>query len=69
MIVKLKLVNGNTQMFETADYVVNPIKIMHPDILSVKVYSNDRKILFTVKRKFQLFYKKFIYKPVENKPE
>ena len=62
--VKVKLVNGSVEIFETNSYVVSPIKDMHPDILDVKVYI-DTKLTKHVHRKLQWFYKKFLYKPIQ----
>lgn len=68
--VKVKLVDGNTDIFTTEKYMVSSIKEMHPAILDVQVYA-DRKRLIHRRRYFQWFYKKFLYKPVQQelKPE
>lgn len=68
--VKVKLVDGNTDIFTTDKYMIAPIKQMHPAILDVKVYA-DRKLMIHKRRAFQWFYKKFQYKPVQQelKPE
>lgn len=60
--VKVKLVNGNVEIFKTESYVVSKVKDMHSAILDVKVYA-DRKRLIHRKRHFQWFYKKFLYRP------
>ena len=67
IVVKLKLVNGNTEIFSTENYVVCPVKNMHPDILDAKVYVGTKKIKHT-RRRFQWFYKKYLYKPVPTPP-
>lgn len=71
IIVKLKLVNGNIEMFETENYVVSKVKEMHPDILDVKVYNASGKLIAHRRRWRQRFYKKYLYKPVsvELKPD
>lgn len=71
IIVKLKLVNGNIEMFETENYVVSKVKEMHPDILDVKVYTTSGKLIAHRRRWRQRFYKKYLYKPVsvELKPD
>jgi hypothetical protein len=60
--VKVKLIDGNIDIFTTDKYMVAPIRQMHPAILDVKVYA-DRKLLIHKRRPFQWFYKKFLYKP------
>ncbi len=66
--VKVKLVDGNTDIFTTDRYTVSTIKQMHPAILDVKVYSG-RKLLIHKRRHFQWFYKKFQYIPVQEELE
>lgn len=61
MTVKAKLVNGNIETFDTPNYVLGPAKEMHPDIISVKVYSGS-KLIASRSRLFPAIYKKFIYK-------
>lgn len=63
IVVKLKYVDGKENIFTTENYSVGPVKIMFPSILDVKVYV-DGKVIKHVSRKFQWFYKKFVYKPV-----
>lgn len=62
LVVKLKLVDGNVQIFSTENFVVTPVKDMMPEILDVKVYSEGKVIQHT-KRKHQWYYKKYVYKP------
>lgn len=68
--VKLKTVHGTIENFTTDKYMVSPVKDMHPDILDVKVYAGSKCIIHK-KRHFQVIYKKFIYKPIQQelKPE
>lgn len=68
--VKVKLVHGNIEVFETESYNLSPVKQMHPGILEVWVYAEGKKLAH-IKRHFQKFYKKFLYKPVQEelKPE
>lgn len=67
--VKVKTVNKITEIFETEKYLICSKKEMHPDILSVDVFTNGKKICHT-ERHFKWFYEKFIYKPLpENKNE
>lgn len=63
MTVVLKTVRGVTEIFDTQSYMVAKKKDMHPDILDVKVYAGG-KCVKRVKRRFQAFYKKFLYKPL-----
>ena len=62
LIVKLKMVNGQTEIFHTEGYIVSPVKEMMPEILEVKVYIGN-KVIKRCRRKFQWFYKKYLYKP------
>lgn len=61
--VKLKTIHKTTEVFETEKYIMCCTKEMHPDILSVDIYENGKKICH-LKRYFQWFYKKFLYKPL-----
>lgn len=63
VVVKLKLVNGNTEILSAENYVVSSVKDMHPDILDVKVYVGT-KVIKHSRRYFQWFYKKYLYKPL-----
>ena len=63
VVVKLKLVNGNTEVFLTEKFSMCSAKEMHPDILDAKIYA-DGKLIARKKRLFQWVYKKFFYKPL-----
>ena len=67
---KVKLVDGSVDIFNTEKYILSPVKLMHPDILEVWIFTDGKKIAH-VKRHFQKFYKTFLYKPVQQelKPE
>lgn len=71
MIVKIKRVDGCTEMFETSSFTVCKAKEMHPAILKVKVWSDSGLLLKFWRRPFPHFYSKFMYKPesVELKSE
>lgn len=64
MVVKVKTVTGTVEIFETDKYAVSTKKELHPAILESIVYMNNGKKLKKIKRYFQWFYKKFLYKPV-----
>ena len=64
MFVKLALVNGNTEMFETNSFVCAPMKDLNPDILKCEVFDTSGKRRFVSERFFKSFYKKYLYKPV-----
>lgn len=68
MFVKLTLVNGNTEMFETAQFVAAPKSEMNLDILKCEVFDNSGKRRFVSERHFKWFYKKYVYKPQPKKP-
>jgi hypothetical protein len=63
VVVKLKLVNGNTDVFLEEKFSLCPVKEMHPDILEAKIYA-DGRLIASKKRLFQWVYKKFFYKPL-----
>lgn len=62
--VKVKTVKNAFEVFNTESYIVGPKKGLHPDILDVKVYAGSRCVIH-MKRHFQWFYKKYLYKPVQ----
>lgn len=64
MTVKIKNIDGNIETFETENYLIGSKKEMHPAILDVKVYTGGRLIVHR-RRHFQKFYKKYLYKPVQ----
>ena len=64
MTVKLKLVDGSTEIFTTDKYRVSTIEEMHPDILDVKVYADSGRRLMHLKRRNQKHYIKYEYKPL-----
>lgn len=64
VIVKVKTVHDTTEVFQTESYIIGPIKDFHPDLLDVRVYAGSRCVKH-VRRRFQWFYKKFLYKPVQ----
>lgn len=63
MTVKIKRVDGNTEIFTAENYIIGQKKFLHPAILEVRVYAGSRMIA-RQKRHFQKIYKKFFYKPV-----
>ena len=67
MTIRLELVNGSTEMFETDKYVVSSIKDLHPDILKAEVYSDFGKKIASIKRPHQKRYIKYEYKPLPEK--
>ena len=64
MRVKVILVDGTVQYFETPNYALSPVKTMHPDILEVKVYTNHGRLLARRRRKNWKHYIKYEYKPL-----
>lgn len=68
--VKVKTVRDTVEVFNTESYVIVKKKDLHPDLLEVTVYAGSRKV-YHMRRWFQKFYKKFLYKPVQQvlKPE
>ena len=69
MTVKLDLINGSTELFETNNFICARKSEMNPDILKVQVYDNSGHRLQKTERHFKWFYKKFLYKPVEQMSE
>jgi hypothetical protein len=62
--VKVKTVKNTIEVFNTESYIISEKKDLHPDLLDVKVYVGSRMVCH-IKRHFQWFYKKFLYKPVQ----
>ena len=65
MIVKLKLINGNIEVFNTDKYVFSTLKELHPDICDATIYSDTGRKIHSIKRPFQFIYKHFLYKPLK----
>lgn len=65
--VKIKTVHKTVEVFVTDKYLISSKKDMHPDILSVDVYSEGKKICH-ISRHFKWFYKKYLYKPLPEEP-
>lgn len=70
MTGKVKLVDGSTEFFETANYVVSTPDKMHPAILEMTLYNSNGKKIAHWKRPHLKRYVKYEYKPeqVELKP-
>lgn len=62
--VKVKTVKNTIEVFSTESYIIGEKKDLHPNLLDVKVYVGSRMV-YHVKRHFQWFYKKFLYKPIQ----
>lgn len=60
MIVKVKLANGNTEVFETQNYVIGSDKDFHPMIMQIEIYDSGKRIAVR-RRKFGWWYKHFIF--------
>lgn len=65
MFVRLELVNGNVEMFETQNFVCAPKAEMNPGILKCEVFDSSGKRRYVSERHFKAFYKKHIYKPTK----
>ena len=61
MTIKTELVNGNTEIFKSDNYVISRAKDFHPMILKVSVYAENRKIM-SKSRRFKFIYKHFTFK-------
>lgn len=64
--VKVKTVKNTVEVFNTESYVIGQKKDLHPDLLDVKVYAGSKCVIH-IKRHFQWFYKKYLYKPLQIK--
>lgn len=62
--VKVKTIHDTTEVFNTNSYVIGKKKDLHPDLLDVRVYAGSRCVKH-VRRHFQWFYKKYLYKPAQ----
>jgi hypothetical protein len=60
MTVKNELANGNTEIFETDNYIICKPENFHPLILKVEVFSNGKKIK-SVSRRHKWYYKHFTF--------
>ena len=65
--VKVKTIHKTVEVFVTDKYLISSKKDMHPDILSVDVFSEGKKICH-ISRHFKWFYKKYLYKPLPEEP-
>lgn len=61
MTIVSSLADGTKEVFESGNYRISTVKDMHPMIVSVKVYSNGKKIA-GISRRFPFFYKHFTFK-------
>jgi hypothetical protein len=65
MLVRLKLTGSRRQIFHTNEYILGPVKEMHPDILEVTVTTDDgKKKIAHAKRPNPKYYEKYEYKPL-----
>ena len=62
--VKVKTVKNTIEVFSTESYIIGAKKDLHPNLLDVKVYAGSRMVCH-IKRHFQWFYKKFLYRPIQ----
>ena len=62
--VKVKTIHDTVEVFNTESYTIGNKKNLHPDLLEVTVYAGSRKV-YHMRRWFQKFYKKFLYKPIQ----
>ena len=69
LTVRIKTVEGNVEAFETQSFVCVKAEKMKPEILCVEVFSESGKRMCKVKRHFQRFYKKYIFKPSPVQPQ
>ena len=61
MIVKIERADGQTEVFESGNYLISKVKDFHPIICKVTVYAEGKRIK-VVKRPFGFIYKNFIFK-------
>ena len=61
MTIITELANGNTEVFESGNYLISRAKDFHPMILKVSIFADGKKIK-TVSRRFKFFYKHFTFK-------
>lgn len=72
MTIKIKRVDGATEIFETGRFIIAPGKDTHPNIVEITVFSNSGKKLKHWGRRFQRRYMKthefIVEKPKEEAP-
>jgi len=65
MLIKVKLTGNRRQIFHTNEYLIGPVKDMHPDILEAIITTDDgKKKLAHIKRPHPKHYEKYEYKPL-----
>jgi hypothetical protein len=64
LTVKVKLIDGSVDIFTTEKYLISTKEDLHPAILDVKVYAEGKRIARR-RRHFHWYYKRFVYKPVQ----
>jgi hypothetical protein len=60
MTVKVRLADGNTEIFETANYVIGSERDFHPMIMRIEVYECGKRIAVR-QRRFGWWYRHFVY--------
>ena len=61
MIIKVERADGQTEVFESGNYLISKSKDFHPIICKVIIYAEGKRIK-TVKRPFNFIYKHFTFK-------
>lgn len=60
MTVKIRLIDGDTEVFVTEHFVISPVKSWRPDIMSVRVYDTGAPVAGK-RRPFPLCYRLFVW--------
>ena len=63
MIIKVKRVDGATEMFKTDNYMLSTLKELHPAIIKAEVFTESGARVACLKRPFAFIYRHFIFKP------
>lgn len=61
MIIKVKRVDGITELRETNEYLICQRKDLNPLFLKAEVFTDTGKRVACIKRRFQFIYKHFIF--------
>lgn len=64
MFVKIVKVDNSVEVHDLKDFEVPPIRLIHPNIVKVEVFSEGKKII-SRKRKNLWWYKHITYNSVE----
>lgn len=60
MTVKIKTIEGSTEVFATESFTIGPVKSWRPDIMSVRIYDSGVPVAER-HRPFPLLYRRLVW--------